>query len=122
MCGIHQISVVGKGDFSLDMIDDNRLCVQSSASAGSSVPHMAHGDISSAEKPKGLGKKHIIHKPFVFIIPEYSAIVHHNSAAFLASVLQSKQSVVRIGRHIASLFSVNAENAAFFSDFTHSVL
>ena len=115
LIGIHQVAVMRKRYMSFHMVHYNRLSVQAAVGTGGAVAHMAYRHIPLAQFFQYRLRKNIVYQTYIFIRLKDAVIVHHNAAALLPPVLQSKQPIISRSRHIHFMRGKNPENAAFFS-------
>lgn len=115
LLGIHYVSVVCDGEIAGVVVEEEGLDVLDSASACGGVTHVAYGHIARQALDVA-AVENLCDKAFSLDSVEFAAIVTgHDSASFLASVLQGVKSVIhQIG---GILNSVNAEYTTFFVDF-----
>ena len=92
--GIGEIAVVGDGDLAARAINHQRLGVFDVGTSGGRVTDVTNGEMAR-QRAKNVFVKNLIDEPHVFMGAQLNTVGGGNARAFLATMLQRVQPVIR---------------------------
>ena len=92
--GIAEVSVVGQREAPFQMIHLQRLAVRPAGCPGGGIAYMPDSHASLRHRRKDLRSEHFAHQAEILFCREKAAVVHNDTAALLAAVLQGIESMI----------------------------
>ena len=111
--GIGKVAVMGKGKRSFDVLGNKRLGIFQDTCAGRGISDMADRD-RAFQGIDDVVREHLGNEAHVLLAADPPVVIDGDAAAFLASVLESKKTIVYERRDLQSVSVKDTEYAAFF--------